>query len=133
MSGIKLFFRIAALLSGSLAIVLPAAAQQLEEIVVTATHREESIQDVPISVTALGSADLEAAGIFDATTVALNVPGMAFAEFAPGQSLISLRGITSVDDGAGLDNSVALFLTVSTLVARQASTLICLTWNASRY
>ncbi len=97
----------------------PAVAQQLEEIVVTATHREESIQDVPISVSALGSDDLEAAGIFDATTIALNVPGMAFAEFAPGQSLVSLRGITSADDGAGLDNSVALFLD-GVYIGRQA-------------
>jgi len=119
MSGIKTLVRLATVVTGALAITLPVMAQQLEEIVVTATHREESIQDVPISVTALGSSDLEAAGIFDATTVALNVPGMAFAEFAPGQSLISLRGITSVDDGAGLDNSVALFLD-GVYIGRQA-------------
>jgi iron complex outermembrane receptor protein len=87
-----------------------ASAQELEEIIVTATHREQNIQDVPLAVTALGSQDLESAGIFDATTIALNVPGMAYAEFSPGQALISIRGITSADDGAGLDNSVALFL-----------------------
>ena len=92
------------------AISYSASAQQLEEIIVTATHREESIQDVPIAVTALGAAELEAAGIFDPNTIALNVPGMAYGEFAAGQPLISMRGITSVDDGAGLDNSVALFL-----------------------
>ena len=87
-----------------------AGAQQLEEIIVTATHREQNIQDVPLAVTAIGSQELEAAGIFDATTIALNVPGMAYAEFSPGQALIAIRGITSADDGAGLDNSVALFL-----------------------
>ncbi len=87
-----------------------AGAQQLEEIIVTATHREESLQDIPLAVTAIASDELEAAGIFDSTTIALNVPGMAYAEFSPGQALISIRGITSADDGAGLDNSVALFL-----------------------
>ena len=117
----KLKFR-STLVAGAVATALTSPslmAQQLEEIVVTATHREESIQDVPIAVTALGTQDLEDAGIFDATTIALNVPGMAFAEFAPGQSLISLRGITSVDDGAGLDNSVALFLD-GVYIGRQA-------------
>lgn len=87
-----------------------AVAQQLEEIIVTATHREQSLQDIPFAVTALSSEELQAAGIFDSTTIALNVPGMAYAEFSPGQALIAIRGITSADDGAGLDNSVALFL-----------------------
>ena len=35
---------------------------------------------------------------------------MSYGEFSPGQALISLRGVSSADDGAGLDNSVALFL-----------------------
>lgn len=82
----------------------------IEEVVVTAQHRAQSIQDVPISISALGSDELEAAGIFDTTTIAANVPGMTYGEFAPGQALISLRGVNSADDGAGLDNSVALFL-----------------------
>jgi len=91
-------------------VTVTASAKQLDEIIVTATHREQNIQDVPIAVTALGGQQLEDAGIFDPTTIALNVPGMSYAEFAPGQALISIRGITSADDGAGLDNSVGLFL-----------------------
>jgi len=86
------------------------ASGGLEEVIVTATYREQNIQDVPIAITALSAQQLDAAGIFDGTTIAMNVPGMAYAEFAPGQVLISIRGITSADDGAGLDNSVALFL-----------------------
>jgi iron complex outermembrane receptor protein len=97
----------------------PAVAQQLEEVVVTAQYREQNIQDVPIAVTAIGAQQIEAAGIFDATTIAMNVPGMAYAEFSPGQAIISMRGITSVDDGAGLDNSVALFLD-GVYIGRQA-------------
>ncbi|MFT5574055.1 MAG: iron complex outermembrane receptor protein [Cryomorphaceae bacterium] len=90
----------------------PAFAQrsQIEEVVVTAQHRTQSIQDVPITVTAISAEQLEAANIFDAGSLATNVPGMTLGEFAPGQSLISLRGVSSADDGAGLDNSVALFL-----------------------
>ena len=91
----------------------PVFAQQrstIEEVVVTAQHRAQSIQDVPITVTAIGADELEAGNIFDAHSLAANVPGMTLGEFAPGQSLISLRGVSSSDDGAGLDNSAALFL-----------------------
>ncbi len=83
---------------------------QLEEVVVTAQHRAENVQDIPISVSALGSESLKKGDIFDAASIAMNVPGMAYAEFSPGQANISMRGVSSVDDGAGLDNSTALFL-----------------------
>ena len=91
----------------------PAFAQGsggLEEVVVTAQHREQNLQDIPISVTAIGAQDLNEAQIFGASEIAFRVPGMSYAEFAPGQSLISMRGINSADDGAGMDNSVVMFL-----------------------
>ncbi|MEO0997613.1 MAG: TonB-dependent receptor, partial [Pseudomonadota bacterium] len=88
----------------------PAGAQALDEVVVTAQHRAENLQSIPVTVSALNSEQLEQAAIFDPASVAVNVPGMAYAEFSPGQAIISMRGISSVDDGAGLDNSVSLFL-----------------------
>lgn len=95
----------------AMAAATPAfAQQQLEEIIVTAQYREQSVQDVPISITAIGSEELEASNIFDAGSLAFSVPGLSYGEFAPGQAIISLRGVNSADDGAGLDNSVALFL-----------------------
>ncbi|MEM8496834.1 MAG: TonB-dependent receptor [Pseudomonadota bacterium] len=87
-----------------------AAAGELEEIIVTSQHREQNVQDVPITVTAIGADELKEADIFDAASIALHVPGMSYGEFSAGQALISMRGISSVDDGAGLDNSVGLFL-----------------------
>ncbi len=85
-------------------------AGQLEEVLVTATHRTENLQDIAVSVTAISGEDMDRADIFDPTTIALRVPGMTYGEFSPGQAIISLRGVSSADDGAGLDNSVALFL-----------------------
>ena len=99
----------AALLAGAMG-VTELKAQALEEIVVTAQHRAENLQTVPVTVSALSSELLEKGDIFDPASVAINVPGMAYAEFSPGQSIISMRGISSADDGAGLDNSVSLFL-----------------------
>jgi iron complex outermembrane receptor protein len=83
---------------------------KLEIIQVTSQHRTQSIQDVPISVSAISGAELEKADINDASEIALSVPGFSYSEFAPGQALLSMRGINSADDGAGIDNSVGLFL-----------------------
>ena len=68
----------------------------LEEVVVTAQHREQNLQDIPISVTALSAQDLNEAQVFGAAEIAYRVPGMSYAEFAPGQAIISMRGISSI-------------------------------------
>ena len=48
--------------------------------------------------------------IVDLTGISLNTPNFSFTEFAPGQTIPVMRGIGSADDGAGLDNSIAIFL-----------------------
>lgn len=95
--------------------LLPAAAVmaqggQLEEVVVTSTYREQSLQDIPIAVTALSGDLMTKEDIFDLTGISLNTPNFSFTEFAPGQTIPVMRGIGSADDGAGLDNSIAIFL-----------------------
>ena len=81
---------------------------KLEVIKVTAQHRTQSIQDVPLTISAISGVELEKADINDAAGIALSVPGFAYSEFAPGQAILSMRGINSADDGAGIDNSVGL-------------------------
>jgi len=83
---------------------------ELEEVIVTAQHRPENVQDVPIAVSTIGADELAKSDIFDAGSIAARVPGLSYSEFSPGQGLPSMRGISSADDGAGLDNSVSLFL-----------------------
>src|ERR1700680_915865 len=55
----------------------PAAAGALEEIVVTATRREENISRVPISITAINQEMLDQKGIKDFSDVARFRPGGA--------------------------------------------------------
>src|ERR1017187_3494286 len=71
----------------------PAAAGALEEITVTATRREESINRVPISITAMSQEMLEQKGIKDFADVARYTPGVAFDPSQTNQ--ISIRGISS--------------------------------------
>jgi iron complex outermembrane recepter protein len=71
----------------------PGAAVALEEIVVTATRREESISRVPISITALSQEMIDQKGIRDFSDVARYTPGVAFDNSQTNQ--ISIRGISS--------------------------------------
>ena len=87
-----------------------AGAATLEEIIVTAQRRAENLQEVPVSVTALSETAIDKADVHDLTTLAREVPGLTFAPFSPGQNIVSLRGAASNDDGAGTDNSVAMFI-----------------------
>ena len=89
------------------------AAQQgslLEEITVVAQRRSENLQDVPIAISALSEAAIEKADIHDLTDIATRVPSLTYSPFSPGQNIVSLRGVSSNDDGAGTDNSVAIFV-----------------------
>ena len=87
-----------------------AQGGQLEEVVVTSTYREQSLQDIPIAVTALSGDLMAKEDIFDLTGISINTPNFSFTEFAPGQTIPVMRCIGSADDGAGLDNSIAIFL-----------------------
>ena len=70
-----------------------------EEIVVTAQRREERLRDVPISITALGSAKLEAANVKTFDDYAKLLPSVSFQSFGPSQSQIFFRGVSSGGDG----------------------------------
>ncbi len=74
---------------------VPAAAQ-IDEIIVTAEKREENVQDVSISVTALNERLLELGGIDDVSRLELVVPGVNFA-FAGNDAKFNVRGANSTN------------------------------------
>jgi len=75
-----------------------AAANDLEEIVVTATRRSESLSKVPVSVTALSQEAMDDRGIKDFQDIARYTPGINVD--TAGTNAISIRGISS-SGGAG--------------------------------
>ena len=75
-------------------------AQTLEEVIVTATKRSESLQDVAMSITALNSSDLERMGATTLLDFAVRVPNLAMAYEADGRfdsSSPSIRGVFGKD------------------------------------
>ena len=87
-----------------------ALAQQLEEVLVTAEKRSENIQDVPLSVAAIGGNDIKVGKVTGLNDVAMKVPGMAFNEFNVGEPRVYIRGIGNSSDSAASDQAVGVFL-----------------------
>ncbi len=69
------------------------------EIIVTATKRAESIQNVPISIQALGNATLAQHQVQSLDDYTKLLPSVSFQSFGPGQSELYFRGIATGGDG----------------------------------
>jgi iron complex outermembrane recepter protein len=81
----------------------------LEEVVVTARRREESLQEVPLSVTAFSAADMAKSNIQDMKDIARFTPGFSFQDFGGGGATAPvIRGANQVA-GGGLEQNVSFF------------------------
>ena len=113
-----LWLPIAGAVLASLTAPCPAWAQQteaaaLEEIVVTARKREESLQETPISVTAFSADALEQANMIDLRDIGKYTPGMSFTSYGMGSSeagAMFLRGIGQSDHMVTTDPGVGLYI-----------------------
>lgn len=84
------------------------------EIVVTATRRATSLQDVPINITALGQEQIDRQRIDDVRDLADFTPGMTISDTGPGSTgTIVLRGLNASDSstsGASYDDALGMYL-----------------------
>lgn len=85
-----------------------SAAPVIEEVVVTAQKRTESIQDVPISVSAFDSAALDARQIDAFTDLQFNVPNVSFTKGNFTGSNFQIRGIGTLLTATSGDSGVAM-------------------------
>ena len=67
----------------------------VQEIVVTAEKRTATVQSVPISMTALSGAQMQAQGISNLQDVIRDVPGISMRTAGPGQTELEMRGLAS--------------------------------------
>jgi outer membrane receptor protein involved in Fe transport len=103
----KTFAKVA--LSAAVASVsMTVAGQALEEVVVTAQKRVESLQDVPISVTAISGEQIQDASIRSFNELSAYVPNFSVTENAV-NSIIEMRGI-SIGANQSFEQSVGLFV-----------------------
>ena len=121
--------------AATLAIVTPAWAQTAEEtqaqttnqaneaeqgdvIIVTATKRASTVQDVPFSINAQTQEDIQKANASTIEDISRNVAGLAVQNLGPGQSQVSVRGVSAgqvVRDQPGVKEQVGVYLDESVI------------------
>lgn len=106
-----------ALLAASLQI---AAQTTIEEIVVTAQKRTETLMDVPLSITVFSGESLEQDSISSLQDIGSQTPGLVFTAFSVGQPEISIRGISTKEDGASANDSSVVSVDDVYIAARTA-------------
>ncbi|MEH6593366.1 MAG: Plug domain-containing protein, partial [Halioglobus sp.] len=101
-----------------------AEERQLEEILVTAQKRTESLQDIPVAVTAISAKDLEIMGIQDISDLTRASASLTYTEGGDKQtSTFRIRGIGTAVWSISVEPSVAVVIdNVSQVQAAQAFT-----------
>jgi len=97
---------------------------EVEEIVVTAQKRSESLQDVPIAISAVTEAQLTRMGVSGITDLKVAVPTLNLTN-SSGNLTSSLRGVGSNGIGAGVESPVAVYID-GVYIASPTSSLLSL-------
>uniref|UniRef100_UPI0025CC2BEE TonB-dependent receptor n=1 Tax=uncultured Caulobacter sp. TaxID=158749 RepID=UPI0025CC2BEE len=90
----------------------PQPVTALEEVVVTAQKRSENLQDVPVSIQALGGEKLEQLQVASFVDYVKYLPSVSFTTSGPGFGQVYMRGVASGGDGnhSGSLPSVGVYL-----------------------
>jgi len=85
---------------------------ELQEIVVTAQRREQSLQDVGVSISAVSSEELRDLGITDSRDISKAVPGVLLTGFGSGDvdANLTLRGISQGDVSSFQESPNSLYI-----------------------
>ncbi|MBU0554981.1 MAG: TonB-dependent receptor [Alphaproteobacteria bacterium] len=114
---------VALLLAGTaISVSAPALAQEPQQsvndradsglaadIVVTATKRDESLQKVPISVSAFSGEQIDRLGITEATQITQQIPALRVNAWSPNLTIFGLRGISQSNFTDNLEAPVAVY------------------------
>jgi outer membrane receptor protein involved in Fe transport len=121
--------------AATMALATPAWAQTAEEtqaqaandateaaqgdlIIVTATKRASTVQDVPFSINAQTQEDIQRANASTIEDISRNVAGLAVQNLGPGQSQVSIRGVSAgqiIRDQPGVKEQVGVYLDESVI------------------
>lgn len=81
-----------------------------DDIVVTANKREQNLNDVGLTVTAIGADELKEKRISDIADIAQSVPGFSFANSVNGTPIYTLRGVGFIEASLGAYPTVSTYV-----------------------
>lgn len=113
MTKLPTFCRLA--LAGTAVLAVDAAAEAtermaIEEVVVTAQKRSESLTDVPISIAAFTGEDIAKTGVRQMREVAEFVPNVTISEGNDNNTAIRIRGVGATTRNIGFDTRVGVYV-----------------------
>jgi len=85
-------------------------ARQIEEVIVSAQKRDETLSDVPISISVVSQEGLDNYAVDDLFDMANLIPGMVFARAPDDGLVLSFRGVASVSRNQAYEQAVGVFL-----------------------
>ena len=85
-------------------------AQLLEEVVVTAQKREQSLQDVGVAVTAFSDDQVENLGFSNTVDITAQTPNVQLYEWSPSYTVFNIRGVSQNDFADHLEPPVAVYV-----------------------
>ena len=93
------------------AVAQDQGASELDEIVVTASKRETTLQDVPVAVTVTSAATIQKASIQDVMDLATIVPSLRVSQLQTStQTNFLIRGFGNGANNPGIESSVGVFI-----------------------
>ena len=98
-----------ALIAGASPVAVLAQDQELEEIIVTATKRAESVMEVPLAITAMSGQSIRDLNLNDIKDLIAFTPGITGNSKDSFLDFVSIRGIRTIDFGNGGDPSVSMY------------------------
>lgn len=115
-----MIFSVAGCIIFSADVVAQEQETMIEEVTVTAQKREESLQEVPIAITAFSGEVLREDGVVTLHDISEKTPNMVFSAFSVGQPEIAIRGIGTKEDGAAASDSTVVSVDDIYIAARTA-------------
>lgn len=94
---------------------------KLEEIIVTANRRDQSLQDAAIAISAISGTALEEIGASSFSDYFRNIPSLSITDRGPGSNNITIRGVT-VDAQEGQIPTTAIYVDESPITAQFSNT-----------
>jgi outer membrane receptor protein involved in Fe transport len=106
--------KLAIAVAATLGVAVPASVSAqtvLEEVIVTAQKREQSLQDVPIAVSAFSGEMIKQSGVKDMFDLQANAPSLIVGQTQNSSTTtFSIRGIFTSSQNFGLEPSVGLYV-----------------------
>jgi len=94
-----------AIVSGEEAEDKTGASMMLEEIIVTATKRAASIQDIPMSISVITKEDMARRGLAEMDDYLRTLPGVSMVARGAGQNVVIIRGVAAAPELEGSDSA----------------------------